>query len=748
MHMGIAERMASAHKQIAISEFFEKNKHFLGFDTDTRALITAVKEAVDNALDACEEARILPTITIKISRHDTKRDIILLEVQDNGPGIPMKSLENVFGKLLYGSRFHVIRQSRGQQGIGITGVVMYGQLTTGKPSRIISKIATEETAVRVNIGIDTQKNKALKTKQERITWTDEDGELIEHGVRVITKMKAKYQRGRQSVYQYLRMTSIVNPHAEISFTDPEGERTIFTRVTEKLPRVVDAIKPHPSGMHLGQLQRMLKSSDERKLTSFLRHNFSGVSQRAAKELIVAAELEEGSKPKLVKPDDAQALLEAMNGKRNGARGKPIKLLPPPTNCLSPIEEMLIKKGLSKTIDSRFIATLTRPPVVSQGNPYQVEVGLIFGGGMPADKPVEILRFANRVPLMYQQGGCLLTKAIESVDWRQYGLEQAGGKGVPKGPAAILIHLASTYVQFTSEAKEALADNEEVFGEVRKAALEMGRGLRRHLEKRKKMAKTKEKFELINDILPAIAEKSASLLGKPVPALGGAITKIMNAVICQETTLWNKETKQSDVTILLYNYTARPRSYTILVSWPESLAEMVANERGGRKEAFGLWAWKLETIEPGERTEVTYSLVGLEKGDWNETEVFYRGAGNVIGANVLDEKILTEIRKQEERGHEIIANEQHDSAIEIIENPIDTLPYSSSPQELQLEPMPKTEGAPSPTTDPNSDADVDTEMSPTPGSSPTPGADNLGQSVMNKTTDLFKQQKLFDGGNAQ
>jgi len=748
MHMGIAERMASAHKQIAISEFFEKNKHFLGFDTDTRALITAVKEAVDNALDACEEARILPTITIKISRHDTKRDIILLEVQDNGPGIPMKSLENVFGKLLYGSRFHVIRQSRGQQGIGITGVVMYGQLTTGKPSRIISKIATEETAVRVNIGIDTQKNKALKTKQERITWTDEDGELIEHGVRVITKMKAKYQRGRQSVYQYLRMTSIVNPHAEISFTDPEGERTIFTRVTEKLPRVVDAIKPHPSGMHLGQLQRMLKSSDERKLTSFLRHNFSGVSQRAAKELIVAAELEEGSKPKLVKPDDAQALLEAMNGKRNGARGKPIKLLPPPTNCLSPIEEMLIKKGLSKTIDSRFIATLTRPPVVSQGNPYQVEVGLIFGGGMPADKPVEILRFANRVPLMYQQGGCLLTKAIESVDWRQYGLEQAGGKGVPKGPAAILIHLASTYVQFTSEAKEALADNEEVFGEVRKAALEMGRGLRRHLEKRKKMAKTKEKFELINDILPAIAEKSASLLGKPVPALGGAITKIMNAVICQETTLWTKETKQSDVTILLYNYTARPRSYTILVSWPESLAEMVANERGGRKEAFGLWAWKLETIEPGERTEVTYSLVGLEKGDWNETEVFYRGAGNVIGANVLDEKILTEIRKQEERGHEIIANEQHDSAIEIIENPIDTLPYSSSPQELQLEPMPKTEGAPSPTTDPNSDADVDTEMSPTPGSSPTPGADNLGQSVMNKTTDLFKQQKLFDGGNAQ
>jgi hypothetical protein len=176
--------------------------------------------------------------------------------------------------------------------------------------------------------------------------------------------------------------------------------------------------------------------------------------------------------------------------------------------------------------------------------------------------------------------------------------------------------------------------------------------------------------------------------------------------------------------------------------------MVANERGGRKEAFGLWAWKLETIEPGARAEVTYSLVGLEKGDWNETEIFYRGAGNVIGASVLDEKILADIRKQEEKGYEIIATEQHDSAIEIIKNPIETLTDSTSPPESQLEPMSKPEKVPSPTTDPDPGADVDTEMSPISGSSPATGADDLGQSVMNKTTDLFKQQKLFDGGGAQ
>ena len=644
---GIADKMASNQKQIAISEFFEKNKHFLGFDSLPRSIITAVKEAVDNSLDACEEARILPEIIVNISKIDTKKDILELQTEDNGPGIPQKSIEKVFGQLLFGSRFHAIRQSRGQQGIGITGVVMYSQLTTGKPTHVLSKIAGEPTAVSVNIGLDTRKNKAVKSDQTRIIWEREDMSLKEHGVRVTTRMKGKYQRGRQSVFQYLRMTSIVNPHAEIIFIDPDGERYHWPRVTERLPRKVDAIKPHPHGIELGQLQRMCRETSDSRMSVFLRQNFSGVSMRAAKQLCEAAELAVSAKPKSMKPDDVRALLEAFQGERT-IEGKVIKLLSPPTNCLSPIEEMLIKKGLSKTIDSKFIATMTRAPSVSHGNPFQVEVGLIFGEGMSADKHVEVLRFANRVPLMYQQGGCLLTKAIESIDWRQYGLEQAGGKGVPKGPAAILVHLASTNVQFTSEAKEALSDNEFVFEETRKAMLEMGRGLRKHLEKKKKMAKTRGKFELINDILPAIAAKSAAILERPVPDLAGSITRIMSAVICNESTVWNKETKQADVSITLFNYTARARSYSLLVNWPEkSGAEFVGNERGGRKEAMGIWGWKIETLEPGEQAVVEYSLSGLEKGDWTETEVFFRGSHDVIGATKLDEKMLVEIRRQEE-----------------------------------------------------------------------------------------------------
>jgi len=657
---GIAQKLASNQKQVAISEFFEKNKHFLGFDSLSRSLITAVKEAVDNALDACEEARILPSIKVKITKIDTKKDIVELIVEDNGPGIPQKSIEKVFGQLLFGSRFHAIRQSRGQQGIGITGVVMYSQLTTGKPTHVKSKIAVEATAAVVDIGLDTRKNKAVKSNQGREIWENEHGEVKKHGLEVTTRLKAKYQKGRQSVWQYLRMTSIVNPHAELTFTDPEGEVHFWPRVTERLPGKVESIKPHPHGIELGQLQRMLNESTDSRLSVFLRMNFSGVSNRAGKELCAAAELEVSVKPKSMKPEQIRALLEAFQGERM-FNGKPVKLLNPPTNCLSPIEEMLIKKGLSKTIDSRFAATMTRVPNVSQGNPYQVEVGLIFGGNMAADKPVEVLRFANRVPLMYQQGGCLLTKAIESVDWRQYGLDQAGGKGVPKGPAAILVHLASTNVQFTSEAKEALAENPEVIEEVRKAMLEMGRGLRKHLEKKKKMAKTQEKFELINDILPAIAKKSAQILDKPIPNLAGSITKIMSAVICETETAWNKETKLTDVSIKIYNYTARSRAYTILATWPEkSAATMKDNDAGGRKEATGVWAWKLDTLQPGENITISYSLAGLEKGDWTETDIFYRGSQEMIGAMKMDEKYLEEIRNQEKIMLELNSSNNGDS----------------------------------------------------------------------------------------
>lgn len=642
IRMNEAEEISSKQKQASIGEFFEKNKHFLGFDTQQRAIITAVKEAVDNSLDACEEARILPDIRVELRR--TKSDELEMISQDNGPGIPRDSIEGVFGKFLLGSRFHAIRQTRGQQGIGITGVVMYSQLTTGAKTRVISKVKSDSSAVFVDLGIDTKKNKAIKSSEKRDIWIDErTGEEISHGLKITTVMKAKYQRGKKSVYQYLRMTSIVNPHASISLVvmDKEGEiieEGNWVRTSNKLPRVVEEIKPHPHGIQLGTLQRMLRESTDRRMTSFLKHNFSGVSPRAAKEILGMADIEEGRTPKRIKPEEAKAMITAF---------QTVKLLKPPMDCLSPIEDLLIKKGLSKAIDSRFASTVTRSPTVSQGNPFQIEVGLVFGGDLSSEGPIEILRFANRVPLMYQQGGCLLTKALEAVNWKSYGLEQPGGSGIPKGPAAVLVHLASTNVQFTSEAKEAVSYNEEVFDEVRKAMLEVGRGLKNHLKKSSERKKAKEKFELVNIILPEIAKKSSELLGREEPDLAPVITQIMNAVFLEEELSWNKESRLSMCSVTIHNYTARARAYTILAKWPEGEdTSMEFNPRGGRKEAKGLWAWRLDTLDPGTSTVLEFGISGLSKGDWNETDIFFRGNGEIIGATRMDEALLDEQRKAE------------------------------------------------------------------------------------------------------
>ena len=654
-------RKSSGMQQASISEFFEKNKHFLGFDTLPRSIITAVKESVDNSLDAAEEHRILPNISIEIHKVKGKKDELRLISQDNGPGIPQKAISKVFGSLLFGSRFHTIRQTRGQQGIGITGVVMYSQLTTGKPTAVISKIGKEAGAVRVNVGLDTKKNKAIISNEKRFSMdeTDEAKGLYwigDHGIRIETRMKAKYQRGKQSVHQYLKMTSIVNPHASIDFVayDEDGnvlDEASWPRVTDELPRPVKDIKPHPHGLEIGTLQRLLRdasapsegSGARTPLRYFLRNTFSAMSNSRCEEVISLAGLDATRKPASLKPDDVNSLLAAFSQ---------VRLPSPPTDCLSPIEDLLIKKGLSKAIDSRFVSTVTREPRVTNGNPFQVEVGLIFGGDLPGDQPIQVLRFANRVPLMYQQGGCLLTKALESVDWKRYGLDHPGGRGIPKGPAAVLIHLASTNVQFTSEAKEALSDNVDVFDEIRLAMLEVGRGLRNHLKKQKQKAKAQEKFELVNIILPEIHDKAISILeAEPVP-LAPVITKIMNAVFLEDQVQWDSETKETRATIQVYNYTARPRAYTLLSTWPErDGVEFSENERGGRREAKGLWAWKLDTLGPGESTTLTFTVKGLKKGDWSDLDIFFRGAGDIIGATKLDEEILAEMLREEEAGIE-------------------------------------------------------------------------------------------------
>ncbi len=619
--LSVAEELAKKQKEISIAEFFERNKHVLGFGSLTRAILTAVKEGVDNSLDACEEANILPEIFIQIDK--AGKDEYKVIIEDNGPGIVKRVVPNAFGRLLYGSRFHSIRQSRGQQGIGISAVVMYAQLTTGKPTTIRSKVQGKDVAYEIDLMVDTKKNRPEKLHESFVIWEKE------HGTRVEATVKARYTGGRQSVYEYLRATAIVNPHARIVFVDPEGERTVFERATEKMPSPTKEIKPHPEGIELGTLLKMAKGTQQKKMTGFLKGEFSRISMRVAREICDKASIPYDMRPKNMKIDQAKDILKAI---------KKVRIMAPPTNCLSPIGELLIKKGLKNVLEGvrpEFYAPpITREPKVYQGNPFQVEVGIVYGGELKKDKSVEILRFANRVPLLYQQGGCACTSAIQNVDWRRYGLDQRGGEGIPFGPSIILVHTASTKIPFTSESKEAIADVPVIREEIEKALRFCGRKLKTHLNKSVKKKKTQEKFDIVQKILPQIAAKSASILNKKVPSLDKTITKIMNVVWIDDVIEYKNGRHKIDINI--YNYTPKGRKFDLHTVIPiknldrKRIVPKPAEIKGNKLK------WELKRIKSTEKQVVSFELAGLDEDEYDENELYVSDINPIyiIGAEPL------------------------------------------------------------------------------------------------------------------
>lgn len=617
MFKSIADELATKQKEISVAEFFEKNKHILGFDNPTRALLVTVKEAVDNALDACEEADILPDLYVEIQELNKKDEEFLIIIEDNGPGIIKKQIPKVFGKLLYGSRFHAIRQSRGQQGIGISAAVMYGQITTGKATRIMSKISDDEPAYDVELKLDTKKNQPEIKKMEVVLWEEK-----EHGTRVEITLLGKYRRGKASVLEYIRSSSIVNPHARFTFKEPDGTINNFERVSEKLPIKCVEIKPHPEGIELGTFLNMCKFTETYKFTSFMVNEFSRVSYRTAREIASTAQVPENMNPKNMTTEQAKAVLDAI---------KTVKIMAPPTDCLSPIGDMLIRKGLRKEIDSKFAYTTTREPKVFAGTPFQVEAGLVYGGELPVQEQVKILRFANRVPLLFQQGGCCVTHAIEEMNWRNYGFDQSGGKGIPKGPAMILVHIASTNVPFTSEAKEAITDVEEMKAEIQNALKDCARRLKTHIKKKAKLKKVKEKYEIIQKVLPEIATKVSNIMDKPVPDITPVVTQIMNITYLESKVEYEKESGTTKAEVYVTNYTPKEKSMTLLCRIPEAMITGVNPQP--KKIEGGFITWDLKEMQPNVTITCTFNIMGLESGDFDDCELFYqRAKGEIVGAD--------------------------------------------------------------------------------------------------------------------
>lgn len=489
-----AEDLAKKQKDISVAEFFERNRHLLGFDNKRKALLTVIKEAVDNSIDACEEARILPEINVQIV--EMGNDRFRVSIEDNGPGIVKKQIPNIFAKLLYGSKFHTMKQARGQQGIGISAAVLYAQLTTGRPAKIWSRIKPDQPAHYYELHIDTLKNDPQIVKEEETNWKKE------HGVKIELDIDASYQKGDQSVDSYLKQTAIANPHATIIYTNPKAEQLIFPRASDKLPKEPTEIKPHPYGVELGIMLKMLKNTECRTLQSFLTQEFSRVGPQTAKEICDKAGLFTNMKPTEMQLPHVEKMVEAI---------KTTKIIAPSTDCIVPIGEELLEKGLRKEVAAEFYTAVSRTPDVYKGIPFVIEVAMAYGGAQSAEDTIRIIRFANRVPLLYQQGACASTKSIVQTNWRPYGLSQSQN-AIPAGPLTLAISLVSVWPPFTSEAKEAIAHYPEIIKEMKLALQEAGRRLGAYVNKKRKVADQQERVSIFENYIPEVADALSRLSG--------------------------------------------------------------------------------------------------------------------------------------------------------------------------------------------------------------------------------------------
>ncbi len=760
---GIAEELAQGQREISIAEFFEKNKHMLGFDSEARALVTAVKEGVDNSLDAAEEAGIFPDIYVEVREAGEYYQVI---IEDNGPGITREEIPKIFGKMLYGSRFHKRAQARGQQGLGISAAVLYSQLTSGRAVKITSRTQGDETAQYFELVIDTDSNEP-EIREERTTSWDRV-----HGTRIEMEMEAN-MRARSQLHDYIKHTAVVNPHARIELREP-GAHIKSERVEDaELPAETEEIRPHPHGVELGTLLKMLQATDSHSVRGFLQEEFTRVGRKTADDILAAfrdrqfgrefrwhppkahedvdlrravveaisnkgADLERAFADDLAKRLDDEAPVsytelsdavdrvadateadsgttfgstvrenvvaaawEAITHDRSGALYSVIdeattarkddatitglaerlanridgverdrftrkelqaavdhasdlteemdevsvgetarnnlvealwktmdraedeipkirelaedrdsagnllegmaevNVMAPPTSCLSPITAEQIEAGLRKEFDAEFFAAATRDAEVHSGDPFIVEAGIAYGGSLDEEGKAQLMRFANRVPLVYQRGACAMTDVIKGIGWRNYGLEQPGGNGIPNGPVVIMIHVASTNVPFTSESKDALANIPEIEDEIELAVREAARELKSYLNKRRSLEKRKQKQNVIADILPKMAAKVSEMTGREPVNVDDSLAKIMNNVLIE------REMDGDAVKIVAENHdtaNANLEITDIVTSEPSDLSDGEVVEMDG--EWFVKWQ---PTIESGDEAVLEYRI---------------------------------------------------------------------------------------------------------------------------------------------
>lgn len=481
------------------AEYFSKNLQQVGFSSQTKAVLTTLKEAVDNALDACEDGDILPEISVEIEKvgagSHKNSDQVRVRVQDNGPGIPAEDLTKVFGEYLASSKFGRGRCSRGQQGIGISAATTWAQLTSAQGAVVTTKTKDMRKAIKAVVEVDIKHNQGVIKNKQTIDWDRP------HGVSVEFAFDGRIQlNGEGGLLSYLTGTALVNPHMTLKYKVPEAEWIVLERVTDEIPTIPEATEPHPHTMKLGEFIAHSHLFGRAKVEAWLKKGFSRVSDGTIGEL-----KKNGLKAGLVSKS-VDALTEA-EFKELFTVLQNTQLMAPSTKSVLSIGEDALSKAINRLGTIDFFSVITRKPTICDFKPVQVEVAIARLKDRiveDPDAPVTVLRFANRVPLQFDKAACAIVKAIESVNWRAYELVQARSS-LPQGPYVIAVSMVSPFIKFKNASKETIDASDELVEEIRRTLIQAGQRLSRHIRREERANDLEMKLRHIEQFCPILVE---------------------------------------------------------------------------------------------------------------------------------------------------------------------------------------------------------------------------------------------------
>ncbi len=503
-----ADEIFKQFKQYSISEFFRKNSQMLGYSGKVRSLTTIVHEYLTNSLDACEEANILPEISVCIKQ--VAEDKYSVTVGDNGPGIPQTHIGKALATVLAGTKFHRYIQQRGQQGIGATGCTLYSQVTTGKPIHI--KSGTGRGAYECDLSLDIKSNKPITANLVKLDG-DFRGTIIsgEFG-------DVKYESSDHGVYEYLKRTALSNPHASIRLTDPEGKDAVFMRSVEELPRKPKQIKPHPLGIGTSDLLDAAHRSENRRLSAFLIESFARVTQNKIDDIKAAdPSIDMAMDPRNMAWGDAEKIIKAI---------KQVKWIAPELDSLSTIGESQIGIAVKNILNPMFSAVVERRPRVFRGGiPFVVEACIAYGGnaGRVTQEGAKgsILRFANKVPLLFDGSSCAITTAINGIEWKRYGIDN-----FEEQPVSVFVNVSSVYIPYSGVGKQAIAQEEEIIDEIKLAVQDCGRALQKHISGMKNKNLRETRYSALMRYVDQMSNDLADITGSKKEEIKGALSMLI------------------------------------------------------------------------------------------------------------------------------------------------------------------------------------------------------------------------------